>query len=58
MNKKGKNKTVQSLAVRRAMLTEELASLKARLNFGHLPRRDMAELSQMIDLRKKALRKI
>jgi len=46
-----------SQAVKRAMLIEETSCLKARPDFGHLPKSDMAELSRMIELRKESLRK-
>ncbi|MFH1619112.1 MAG: hypothetical protein ABIG11_04335 [bacterium] len=55
--KKYKTSTL-SRAVKRAMLTEEISCLKARLDFGHLPKSDMAELSRMIKLRKTGLRKL
>ena len=54
---KKKTRQAERLAVKRTMLTEEIASLKARLDFGHLPLRDTAELSRMIDWRKTALAK-
>ncbi|MBU2572456.1 MAG: hypothetical protein KKH28_00045 [Elusimicrobia bacterium] len=55
---KKKNPNAVGRAVARAMLTEEIAALNARLNFGALSQGDKAELSRMIKLRQAALRRL
>ena len=57
-NMKKKNPNAVGRAVARAMLTEEIAALNARLNFGALSQGDKAELSRMIKLRQAALRRL
>ena len=54
---KKKDKNIKSKATQ-LLLTEEIAALNARLNFGGLPESDIAELSRMIELRKKAISKL